>query len=82
MGSEPDFVNKIPTNLPPKDYAKQLRQQCQPLNYSDRLLKHLAPLWREGVSDWIKILEKNTTLAGHTEVYILITKATHAKKIF
>jgi hypothetical protein len=69
----------IPTYLPPKDYTKQLRQQCQPLNYSDRLLKHLAPRWGEGVSDWTPILEKHTILAGHIEVYILNTKAIHAK---
>jgi len=70
----------IPTNLPPKEYTKQLRQQCQPLNYSNRLLKHLVPLWGEGVSDWTPILEKHTTLEGHTDVYILNTKAIYAKQ--
>ena len=41
----------IPKKLPPKEYTKQIRNQCQPLNYSDRLLRHLAPLWGEGVTD-------------------------------
>jgi hypothetical protein len=45
----------------------------------DIILKHLAPLWGEGVSDWTPILEKQTTPAGHTEVYILNAKAIHAK---
>jgi hypothetical protein len=43
------------------------------------LLKHLAPLWEEGVSDWTPILEKHTTCEGHTEVHILNTKAIHVK---
>ncbi len=47
---------------------------CQQLNFSDRLLKHLAPLWGEGVSDLTPILEKCTTPTGHTEVHILNTK--------
>jgi hypothetical protein len=36
----------IPTNLHPKDYARQLRNHCQLLKYSDRLLKHLPPCGR------------------------------------
>jgi hypothetical protein len=35
----------IAKNLPQKEFKKQLRDQCQPLNFSDRLLRHLAPLW-------------------------------------
>ena len=34
----------VPTNLPTKEYNKQIRNQCKPFNYSDRLLRHLAPL--------------------------------------
>jgi hypothetical protein len=30
-------------NIPKKEYNKQFRDQCQPLNFSDRLLRHLAP---------------------------------------
>ena len=58
---------------------KHLRNQCQSLKFFDRLLKHLTPLWGEGVSDWTQILEKHTTPAGHTKVHILSTKAMHAK---
>ena len=54
----------IPKNLPPKEYTKQTRNQCQPLNYSDRLLSHLAHLWGKWVSDWTPVLEKHTTSAG------------------
>ncbi len=56
----------IPRNLPPKEYTKQIRNQCQPLNYSDRLLRHSAPLWGEGVLDWKLVLEKHTTSTGLT----------------
>jgi hypothetical protein len=67
--------DNIPKNLPPKEYAKQIRNQCLPLNFSDRLLKHLAPLWEEGVTDWTPIQGKHTTPARHTQVHILNTKA-------
>jgi hypothetical protein len=69
----------IPKTLPQKEYNKQLRDQYQPLNFSDRLLRHLAPLWGDGVSDWAPILEKHTTPTGHKEVHILNAKAIHAK---
>jgi hypothetical protein len=69
----------IPKNIPPKEYDKQIRNRCLPLKFSDRLLKHMAPLWEEGVTDWTPILEKHTTFAGHTEIHILNTKAMHAK---
>jgi len=74
-------TRKLPTDLPTKDYMKKIRNQCQPLKYSDRLLKHLFPLWGEGVSDWTQILEKQTTSEGHTTVYIINAKAIHAKLI-
>ena len=69
----------IPKNLPPKEHIKQIRNQCQPLNYSDRLLRHLVPLWGEGVTDWTPILENHTTSTGRTELHILNTKAIHDK---
>ena len=69
----------IPTNLRPKDFAKQVRNRCHPLKYSDILLKHFVPLWEEGVSDWTPILKKQTTSEGHTDIYILNTIAIHAK---
>ncbi len=68
----------FPKNLPAKEYDKQIRNHCLPLNFSDRLLKYLAPLWEEGVADWTPILEKHTTTTGHIEVNILNTKTIHA----
>jgi len=41
----------IPYNQQPKDYAKHLRNQCQPLKYAERPLKHLVSIWEEGVND-------------------------------
>ncbi len=38
----------IPKNPPPKDYARQLRNQCQPLRYADKLLQHMVPYGRRG----------------------------------
>jgi hypothetical protein len=70
--------DNIPKNLPQKEYYKQLRNQCLPLNFSDRLLKHLAPLWEEGVTNMTPILEKHTSPGGHTTLHILNTKAMHA----
>jgi hypothetical protein len=69
----------IPTNLHPKDYARKLRNQCQPLKYSDRLLKHMILLWEEEVRDRKPILEKQTSPAGSTHIYILNATTIHAK---
>ena len=55
---------RIFKGLQPKDHARQLRNQCQPLRYADRLLKHLALLWEEGANDWTQLLEKKMTPHG------------------
>ena len=45
----------IPQNLQFKGYARQHRNQCQPLRYANKLLKHMVPMWEEGASDWTQI---------------------------
>jgi hypothetical protein len=32
-----------------KEFDKMIRQQCKPIQYSKKLLKHLAPLWELGL---------------------------------
>ena len=32
-----------------KEYDKMARQQCKPIQYPTKLLKHLAPLWELGL---------------------------------
>ena len=44
-----------------------IRQQCKPINYSNKLLKHFAPLWEMSVSKWNNLLTvKNTSLTTLT----------------
>jgi len=39
-----------------KEYEKMVRQQCKPIQYCKKLLKHLAPLWELGLHNWINLL--------------------------
>ncbi len=39
-----------------KDNDKNIRQQCKPLHYSNKILKHLAPLWESREHNWQHIL--------------------------
>ncbi len=32
-----------------KEYDTLVRQQCKPIRYSNKLLKHLAPIWEIGI---------------------------------
>jgi len=45
-----------------KKFDGIIRQPCNPVNYSNKFLKHLAPLWETGVSKWNSLL---------TEKYLL-----------
>ena len=35
-----------------KAHDKQVRQQCKPIQYSNKILKHLAPIWELGQNTW------------------------------
>jgi hypothetical protein len=39
-----------------KEYDKMVRQQCKPIQYSKKLLKHLTPLWELGLHNWNNLL--------------------------
>ena len=74
-----NWPQHIPKNLHPKEYANQLRHQCQSLRYLDKLLKDLAPpLWELEVKDWTPQLEKWITTDGQTLIFILNTEAISA----
>jgi hypothetical protein len=62
-----------------KEYDTLVRQHCQPIHYSNKLLKHLAPLWETGVTQWNSILTKTQDVHGKTTYHIQPTPATMAK---
>ena len=39
-----------------KEFDALIRQQCKPINYSNKLLKHLAPLCESDVNKWNTLL--------------------------
>jgi hypothetical protein len=39
-----------------KEYDKMVRQQCKPIQYYKKLLKHLTPLWELGLHNWNNLL--------------------------
>ncbi len=66
------------TYTPKTIYVKQLRNQYQSRRLSERLLKHLAPLWEVKLKDWIPLLERRTATDGHTLIFIVNTEAISA----
>jgi len=49
-----------------KEHEKMVRQQCKPIQYSNKILKHLAPLWELGQNTWNNLI----TIQHHTHDYI------------
>ena len=39
-----------------KERDKMARQQCKPIQYSNKRLKHLAPLWELGLNIWNNLI--------------------------
>ena len=39
-----------------KEHDKMVRQQCKPIHYSKKLLKHLASIWELGIHKWNNLL--------------------------
>jgi hypothetical protein len=57
-----------------KEHDKMVRQQCKPILYSNKILKHLARLWELGLNN----LNTLITIQHHTkEHYILHISPTH-----
>jgi hypothetical protein len=62
-----------------KEYDTLVRQQCQLIHYSNKHLKHLAPLWETGVTQWNSLITKTHNPNGTTTYHIQPTPATIAK---
>ena len=59
------------------EYQKALRQISSPIQYHRKLLKHLTPIWQEGITHWKQILHKSVD--GHTpQLFIQRPEALHA----
>jgi len=46
-----------------KEYDKMVRKQCKPIQYSNKILEHLPPLWELGLNNWNNLI----TIQHHTE---------------
>jgi hypothetical protein len=62
-----------------KEYDKLVRHHCKPLQYSNTLLKHLAPLWETWIHKWSKILTIDNKFTSDTRLYIQQTEALLAR---
>jgi hypothetical protein len=62
-----------------KEYDKLVRQQCLPIHYSNKLLKHLTPLWETGVTHWNSLITKTQDPDGTYTYQIQPTPAIIAK---
>jgi hypothetical protein len=62
-----------------KEYDKLVKQQCLPIHYSNKLLKHLAPLWETGVTQWNSLITKIQDPDGTYTYQIQPTPAVIAK---
>jgi hypothetical protein len=51
-----DKRNTIQGQLGSKEFDKLVRQHCKPIQFSNKLLKHLAPLWELGIHRWNSII--------------------------
>jgi hypothetical protein len=68
-----------------KEHDKMVRQQCKPIQYSNKILKHLAPLWELGHNNWNNLI----TIQHHTNEHytlhisptnVLMTRLPNADK--
>jgi hypothetical protein len=54
-----------------KKFDALIRQQCKPINYSNKVFKQLASLWETGVFKWNNLLTvkniSSTTLTYHIQ---------------
>jgi hypothetical protein len=62
-----------------REYDKLVRQNCKPLDYSNTLLKHLAPLWATGTHKWTTILTIARLSPSNPQIHIRNTEAILAR---
>jgi len=70
-----DIKQTIQCHQGTKEYDKLVRQNCKPLQYSNTLLKHLAPLWATGTHEWNTILTATRLFPSNTRLHIRNTEA-------
>ena len=69
----PDIL--APMHTP--EYLKAHRRLCAPIHFHKKLLKHLSPLWQEGITHWKDILHK-TASGDDIQLHVQNPKAIHA----
>jgi hypothetical protein len=62
-----------------KEYDKLVRQNCKPLLYSNKLLKHLAPQWETNTCTWHKLITSHHTDSTDASYHISPTDVILAK---
>ena len=53
-----------------KEHDKMVRQQCKSIQYSNKILKHLAPLWELRLNNWHTLLTKQHHTNKHYTLHI------------
>jgi hypothetical protein len=56
-----------------------VRQQCKPIQYSDKILKHIAPLWKLRLDSWNNLLTKQHHIKEHDTLHIPSTNVIMAR---
>ncbi len=62
-----------------KEFDTLNRQQCKPINFSNKLLEHIAPSWETGIHMWSSLLTIEHTSANIFNYHIQPTDAILAK---
>jgi hypothetical protein len=62
-----------------KEHVKMIRQQCKPIQYSNKILKHLAPLWELGLNNWNNLVTIQHHTTEHYTLHISPTNVLMAK---
>jgi hypothetical protein len=62
-----------------KEHEKMVRQQCKPIQYSNKILKHLAPLWELGLNNWNTLVTMLQHNKEHYTMHISPTTVLMAK---
>ena len=56
-----------------------VRQQCKPIQYSNKILKHLAPLWELGLHNWNNLITIQYHTKEHNTLHISPTSVLMAR---
>jgi hypothetical protein len=62
-----------------KENDKKFRQQCKPIQYSNKILKHLAPIWELGIKNWDTLITIQHHKHDHYTLHISPTNVLMAR---